>query len=1469
MREVHRVKFKLLTVMFMAVLVIGTFGVVPTVPAKVGNTFETTNGSPLDSIPEEMIPSIEQALAEDNPYLPADYDIGAVLGDRDNDYKMFYEPWKSKAAIHAMAYDEATGFLALGGGYLYDNEVHLFRHNVETNQFDKVWDTGDSVFQSDVMSLAFGDTDLNNFLEIVAACADGHVYVFEQRHIYDPYANTENQFDFVWKSPDMDRVFSVVVDDVDRDYRPDIIAGGWDGKVHLFEYDNHSGYPFVEDHWITYDQVAVLDVGDKVYSLATGDVNANGLPDIVVGTRDGTVYVYENDGVTLWINGQPFPLIYDNHYYLNWTSQNYTWSPILSMEAGELDGDTGDEIALVSQGQGVFTLDWNQDKKTFDYNKVYKEFKPWETFGYWGLDTYVDRVTEAWNVTYFDPYNGSIVEPEPINYVWGGAYFVPNASVYPFNSGMAYIPDGNFSVFDASDPSVDNATAVVDFGLDEEGTGSANADPDVWIKFSGLFISGADISPYFNFSISQDGKDFEQVSPDRFVYSGFYLKVDVDDALGRRKWDWFRYAKISVFNGATYTINSLELQQVYNLITDALSVTIGQLKEDGDLWYDGGVEQNKIIVGTVVGEMLGIKYNSSTEVYDLFWESGDDDYYTFGAGIWDMVQVNTDSDIPAWNLWSGISFDSDVGYIPNQWSSGVIDPYTEQIFNMFLAQYPEGGGLPKIVAHDIYGAVDTLTTNNVLNPINLDFQSLAWGFERVSVEPAYIWDEYYNNPPYPNNPLPMLVVGGINEDIPIDSASILFRAQLFFYYRQFYTDSFGDYVPLWQMDVDGQLTSQINLAKTTPKVSFADYDGDGDQDFVVSNGYVYMAENLKLGDEGATGHLNFTLVPGYFDDINNLETSVVWGQPDFADLDGDGDFDLVLSYDSKNGSTVFINDGTAEDPIWVEHKKIMSNPGEFTNLKLLNITDVRIVQDWGSYYDGLYLERLMELGGFDRPDYYLYGYNTYTNYLWFAEPVWGSADSFVVASYPRVARLNLNLMAGSFGKFYNLGYHVMEDWNNDADLDGWTLSITSADTDHDGKNEIIIGDYDNNVYAFEHLVNNTYKRMFRSFDLNHSETSDVSPYAYEELEGISGDFNRRIWDHAKHLVADVDLDHDGLKEIIVAANLQIYIFEEVGLFGGDAVQFVYSFDLRDTEWSDDIQFIDYVTEITALAAGNDVDSDGRGDLVVAAGPYLFIYNVNHGSFVAMEDNDYFVTTAVMEGRYFLIGNPRIANGRYAEIHAINVGDTDKDGYREILLGGIMDNRLIRQNGFVHIYECRGGTFYWSWYAPTEVTYWNPISVIELDDQDYDSEVEIIIGHANGFDMWEHEVGADNSYVKVEYVTASPNYPNVPLQSTWVSGDAFGFANRSRKCITQIRHPSADDIQVMLFEHDEAGYSKIWRKRYNVTTELWEPMGDLTLPYPQSTTIDYETEPHASSWGNRMYITWNGRASNGSSYLFVT
>lgn len=187
-----------------------------------------------------------------------------------------------------------------------------------------------------------------------------------------------------------------------------------------------------------------------------------------------------------------------------------------------------------------------------------------------------------------------------------------------------------------------------------------------------------------------------------------------------------------------------------------------------------------------------------------------------------------------------------------------------------------------------------------------------------------------------------------------------------------------------------------------------------------------------------------------------------------------------------------------------------------------------------------------------------------------------------------------------------------------------------------------VGDYDINVYAFEHLSNATYKRMFRSFDLKHTEVSDSSPYARNQLEGISGEFSRRIWDHAKHLITGTDLDQDELAELVITSDLQVYIYEATGI--DDTIELAHIFDLRDLRYLDDESDTwKEVTEITTIEAGADSDSDGRRDLVVAVGPFLLVFNIDVDSFDGLEPNDFFGRSGDMEGRYYLLGNPEGAD----------------------------------------------------------------------------------------------------------------------------------------------------------------------------------------------------------------------------------
>ncbi|MHA1781748.1 MAG: hypothetical protein ACTSYL_12880 [Candidatus Thorarchaeota archaeon] len=1450
-------KTKILTLFAFVIMLVGTFSVVPGLPVTTVNTQAPTAEEPtiqdavgdLDVMPQDMQDALASALPGDiDPGVDLTDDVGLVLQDNPNNYKVTYEPWKTKAAIHAIAYDEDSGFLALGGGYLYDNEVHIYRYNPTTGKFDKVWDSGDSIIKGDVLSLAIGDTDLNDFMEIIAASSDGRVYVFEQRHIYDPYANTENMFDHVWTSPYTFRAFSVTVDDVDRDYRPDIVVGSWDGKVRCFEYSNHSGYPFNEEHWITYDEV--WNSGDtidgRIYTVATGDTNNNGLPEIIAGTREGRVYVFENDGVTMWINGEPFPLINDNHYKVVWTSENYTWTPIMDMEAGELDGTPGEEIALVAQGQGVFVLDWNPSSQTYTYEKVYRPWDAWqsESPSPWRFDFWADSVVSANNVLYHLP-NGTYIN-EPISYTMSGGVADPNAECYPFNTGLANETDGYYSLFDASDPSVDNATAIIDFGKDEEGTGSASADWDLDLTFRDSLMGSFYYS--MNISVSQSGTDWEQVDKMRFSYAGTHLYVDVDDALSARHWDWFRYIKISVYANQSFAIDSIKLAQVYTQVTTALTVTIGPLPDAVSV--TGPVDSgNKLLVGTVIGTILAFSHGSS---YDLVWDSGTDDSFAVGTNIWDMVHVGGDSRLPFWlQFWySYLTPPSGTNYV--HWSLGDVDPLDwvggVNPYNILLVND----------ANEIFVYTDTGSPSNVTLALDTTLTNL---FTPIVTESGYSMQsvEMLLNPE--DTTLPFAVVSYLSDD-PSTGESFDFggtmAGDLQFYYRSDSSSPYTSYLKVEQIDYTGDIVAALSKAKAGPYMEFVDWDGDGDQDMILSTGFLYYCENL--GIPSGASHIKFKLHPGYFADINTGEMSYFWGQPTAADFDNDGDLDLVLGYVGKPGFTYWENTGTMNAPTWVQNKRLFKNTDPEASFRYQEYYDIRVAPmghalpaDTGEMYASI-----LNWNAFVDKDYTLLAYKPSTNQLFNFWPIYDQSEGYVVATYPEVKRYELMPRDGE--TVHNFGFHVYETWSTTDDLNGWTLSVTSDDVDGDGKGELIVGDYDNNVYIFEHMVNNSYKRAFRSFDINYTEESTTSPYYWQELEGISGSFKRVIWNHVDHVLAGMDIDRDGRQELVAAAGMQLYVFESTGI--DDTYRLAYTIDFRSSQFNTTVGW-NYVDGITALASADDLDYNHMNELIVGLGPYLFVFNVPYNGWDSTDE--YFMGDA-LEGRHYLLGNGADNSYRHAKIQAIITGDTDEDGYRELIIGGELNVTQSRSDGFVKIYEWTGLLFEEVWNAPSELTYWNPVTDIAIDDQDFDSRQELIIGHSKGFDVWEWN-GTDSGYDKVEYVTSSPNYPYIGMKTVRNNPEPNTLlTSRGQNDIAYIFN-DYDFIVGVYVNVTSNSYARIYWRVYYPSIGMWSN-GDQLFPttyahFP-SYTVYNEMDPSLYYHSNgTLYITWRTRMWTGS------
>ncbi|MHA1859221.1 MAG: hypothetical protein ACTSUU_07220, partial [Candidatus Thorarchaeota archaeon] len=194
----------------------------------------------------------------------------------------------------------------------------------------------------------------------------------------------------------------------------------------------------------------------------------------------------------------------------------------------------------------------------------------------------------------------------------------------------------------------------------------------------------------------------------------------------------------------------------------------------------------------------------------------------------------------------------------------------------------------------------------------------------------------------------------------------------------------------------------------------------------------------------------------------------------------------------------------------------------------------------------------------------------------------------------------------------------------------------------------------------------------------------------------------------------------------------------------------------------------------------------------------------------------------------------------------------------------------RKDGFLKIYEWKGFSFEEVWSVPHEYVYWNPVTALMIDDQDYDSRQEIIVGHGKGFDLWEWN-GSDSGYDNVEIITSSPNYPHMDGKPARL-GDENNtvYTYRGQNDIAPIRIGSGGYFIDVYVDANSVNspQPRIHYKIYDPVSGMWIPIGALTPPtYPQypSRTVVSEADPAVfyDSSNGTLYVMWRARLREGS------
>ena len=1327
---------------------------------------------------------------EGEPTFPSTTDIGKLFEDKNGEYQKVWEPWLSKAAVRSMIASEDGNWVAVGGGYLFDNEVHIYRWNRIKKTYDHVWDSGDQVIKSDVIDLAIGDTDNNNFIEIAAASADGHVYVFEQKHLYDPITNTESMFDLVWVSPFVGPVWGVTIDDVDKDFIPDLIFGSWDGNVYWYEYIDHSGYPFSKEHWIEYREVFRYNVGERVTSLESGDIDGDGLPEVYVGLDNGTLLIFENDGVIIPINGQPFPLTQDNAYKIVYSTENIMWKPIYQISVGELDNNPNDdELAFLALGQGAYTLDYSPLDGYF-VNKLIRNFETWETSGAYPLDHWVDWMinSSGANVYFFYPGIGKSYEPRD--------YPISMQSPYPYNTSIAQAPDGNMTTFDARSTT---AWAVLNFGHYEEATGDGRIG-------NPLTTRGYELKFYFsdnttidldNIKIegSNDLENWYQIPKESMKATGdmgthSYLYVDLDSFLGTYRLDKIQYLRLT-FTDGIYDLDAIYTTTVYRPLDTATAISIASLDFDYQKALSGIPEPKKVIVGTSDGKLYGYAYNSTSKLFDEVWNSYDRDRFTMGTNIWTITEVKTAGKVPTWlykeNSADVINLNLGTRKLVDFTTANLVD------LNAIFAKYVKVEDIPNDIVVSTDNSTLTVFTTTGATPYarspyytNLYFGDLnqyyaLQGIDTLTATFASFSqkdDPGYGDPSYPadkKTEFPeFLLIGGLStsgggefDPTPANTYTLDVWLSPGVFKKYVRAGSLETY------ELSGLLSAVLRLSQTVPDAAIADMDNDGYKDIVLTNGKVYLLKNLA--NSGF-----WMLQLDYFSDINT-KSSTIYTSPQIVDFDGDGDKDLVLGEAGKNGARYWENIGTATKPKWVHtwnffvrETSSLLNEDLISHFKLENYSRPNVVFD----------TKNKDVANF------MLAYNNESNKIVRFEADYETHNSLLLGVNPKLVWLEINLKSGynpTDGKLLNFGYHVVPVWTSESELQKWTASLSYGDLDQDGKNEIIVGDFDNNLYVFEHLTNNTYKRAFRSPDLLEYRLTDQSPYFNEQLEGISGTFYRTIWSHVTDIIAGIDMDNDGYQEIVAVGGLSIWVFEATRY--DDTYRLVWTTDLYYNLFGRVANKLLGYDSISVLAAGNDLDHNGRGEFIVGLGPFMFIFeavlNEERTDMIGFKEvflKSDEVPTAF--GRYFLPGSPFLMAFRDTlydlkqftyKINAIAVADLNRDGYTDIVIAGENKTRWGHVHGWAAILTNIMGTYQYKGGLEPSRMLFNPIYDLTIDDQDYDGNVELIVGHSKGVDVYEFypsdvcvsDCSSGFDFQIVSTITGSANYPYIrPLNQMW-------------------------------------------------------------------------------------------------------
>jgi hypothetical protein len=174
-----------------------------------------------------------------------------------------------------------------------DNDLDIVSTDAGGAPWDSIW-VGDTL--TDARVVRFGDINADSHLDIVTGETGRDINIWWNNG--SPFLNSDWDNDLVGVTPG--EIYAVVVCDLDHDSDNDIVSGDINNNK-IYGWKNN-GTPW--SSWMSYE-IGYAGPSDNIYSLEAGDMDNDGLMDLVCADGLGEITVWRNSGIT-WTDGIPY-----------------------------------------------------------------------------------------------------------------------------------------------------------------------------------------------------------------------------------------------------------------------------------------------------------------------------------------------------------------------------------------------------------------------------------------------------------------------------------------------------------------------------------------------------------------------------------------------------------------------------------------------------------------------------------------------------------------------------------------------------------------------------------------------------------------------------------------------------------------------------------------------------------------------------------------------------------------------------------------------------------------------------------------------------------------------------------------------------------------------------------------------------------------------------------------------------------